>query len=95
MATAETHSEPCGKCSAGTDRTSIQTDGPPTANSRKDLLKEWMDSRGIRYTDYATKIELRELIKTNKLKFKTEHVDRMLAQHECISLGLSSLPPGA
>jgi len=54
-----------------------------------------MDSRGIRYTDYATKIELHELIKMNKPKFKTEHVDRMLAQHERISLGLSSLPPGA
>jgi hypothetical protein len=49
---------------------------------------EWMDSSGIRYADYATKIELHELIKTNKPKLKTEHVDKMLAQHEHISLGL-------
>ena len=48
-----------------------------------------MDSRGIRYADYATKIELHELIKTNKPKSKTQHVDCKLAQHEGISLGLS------
>lgn len=65
MATADTHSELSGKFSNGTERTSVQIDGPPAANSRKDLLKEWMDSHGIRYADYATKIELHELIKTN------------------------------
>jgi hypothetical protein len=53
-----------------------------------------MYSIGIRYADYATKIELHQLIKTNKPKFKTEHVDRMLAQHEHISLGLPPYHPG-
>jgi hypothetical protein len=68
---SRTHSELSGKFFSGTERTSVQTDRPPTANSSKDLLKEWMDSSGIRYADYATKIELHELIKTNKPKFKT------------------------
>lgn len=93
MATAENHSEPSGKFSSGTERTIARTDGPPTAYSTKDLLKEWMDSRGIRYADYAKKIELHELIKKNKPKFKTQYVDRMLAQHEHISLGLPPYYP--
>jgi hypothetical protein len=66
VATAETHSEPSGKFSSGTERTIVRTDGPPTAYNTKDLLKEWVDSRGIRYADYAMKIELHELIKTNQ-----------------------------
>jgi hypothetical protein len=32
----------------------VQTDRPPTANSRKDLLRDYLD------TDDATKIELHE-----------------------------------
>jgi len=71
VATAENHSELSGKLCSGTERTSVQNDGPPTAKSSKDLLKEWMDSSGIRYADYATKIELHKLIKTNEPKFKT------------------------
>jgi len=39
-ATAETHSELSSEFSSGTEHTSVHTDGSPTANSRKDLLKE-------------------------------------------------------
>jgi len=47
-----------------------------------------LDSRGIRYAGYARKIELHELIKLNKPKSKTFHVNRILAQHGHISLGI-------
>lgn len=86
--TAETHSELSSELSSGTEHTSRHTDGPTTANRRKVLLKEWLDSRGIRYADYARKIEIHELIKLNKPKLKTFHVNRKLAQHGHISLGL-------
>jgi hypothetical protein len=57
----------------------VQTDRPPTANSRKDLLKEWLDA------DAVTKIELHELIKLHKPKFRILHVDEILAEHGHVS----------
>jgi hypothetical protein len=39
---------------------SVQAHRTPTSNSRKDLLKEWLDSHGIRYVDVAIKIEIHE-----------------------------------
>jgi hypothetical protein len=79
VATAEILSESSVEFSSGTERTRVQTDGPPTANSREYLPKEWLDSRDILYPDYAKKIELHEIIKMKKPKFKTVRVDRMLA----------------
>lgn len=65
----------------------VQTDGPPTANSRKDLLKEWLDA------DDATKIELHELIKLCKPKFRIFHVDGILAEHGHVCLHLPPYHP--
>jgi hypothetical protein len=46
-----------------------------------DLLKKWLDSRGVRYVDDATRTEVDELIELNYPKLKVFHVDRILAEH--------------
>jgi hypothetical protein len=62
-------------------------------NSRKDIMKEWLDSRGIWYAEDAMKIELFEIIKLNKPGIKTCTVGSILAQHgHYLS---TSLPPTA
>jgi hypothetical protein len=65
----------------------VQTDWPPTANNRKDLLKEWIDA------DDAMKIELHELIKLSKPKFRILHVDGILAEHGHVCLHLPLYHP--
>jgi hypothetical protein len=65
----------------------VQTDRPPTANSRKDLLKEWLDA------DDATKIELHEIINLSKPKFVILHVDGILAEHGYVCLHLPPYHP--
>jgi hypothetical protein len=62
----------------------VQTDRPPTANSKKDLLKEWLDA------DDVMKIELHELIKLITQKFRIFHVDGIFAEHGHVCL---HLPP--
>ena len=62
----------------------VHTDRSPTANSRKGLLKEWLDA------DDATKIKLHELIKLSTPKFRIFHVDGILAEHGHVC---SHLPP--
>jgi hypothetical protein len=65
----------------------VQTDRPPTANSRKDLLMEWLDA------DDAKKIELHELIKLSKPKFRIFYVDGILAEHGHVCLHLPPYHP--
>jgi hypothetical protein len=64
----------------------VQTDRPPTANSRKDLLKEWLDA------DDAMKIELHELIKLSKPNFRIFHVDGILAEWMFVYIFLPTTP---
>lgn len=65
----------------------VWTDRPPTANSRKDLLKEWLDA------DDATKVELYEIIILRKSKFRILHVDGILAEHGHVCLHLPPYHP--
>ncbi|KAJ4445927.1 hypothetical protein ANN_12613 [Periplaneta americana] len=71
----------------------VQDNRPSTANSRKDSIKRWLDSHGIRYADDATKIELIELVKLHKPRYKTFSIDSILARHGHVTIRLPPYHP--
>jgi hypothetical protein len=57
----------------------IQTDKPPTSNSKKDDLKAWLLERNIPFCDNMVKDKLYDLIKLNKPKHKCYVIDQISA----------------
>ena len=71
----------------------LQVNRPPTINSRKDVIQEWLNSNGIHYPEGALKIELLEIVKQNKPKDKNYTVDNILKQHGHVALRLPPYHP--
>jgi hypothetical protein len=36
----------------------VQDDKPPSFSSKRDVMKVWLDTRGIRYPEYSAKVKL-------------------------------------
>jgi hypothetical protein len=51
-------------------------------------MKVWLDTRGIRYPEDSTKVELLQLIKINKPTFQKFSTESLLARHGHIALHL-------
>jgi hypothetical protein len=45
-------------------------DDKPSFSSKRDVMKVWLDTRGIRYPEGSTKVELFQLIQINKPTFQ-------------------------
>jgi transposase len=56
-------------------------------------MKVWLDTRGIRYTEDSTKVELFQLIKINKPTFQKFSTDSHLARHGHVALRLPPYHP--
>lgn len=58
-----------------------ESDKPPTSNSRKEIMKQWLDSKGVPYSLNDTKIELYEKIKEVRPKTSSYVVDTLLSEY--------------
>jgi transposase len=56
-------------------------------------MKVWLDTRGIRYPEGSTKVELFQLIKINKLTYKLFSTDSLLARYGHVALRLRPYNP--
>jgi transposase len=64
----------------------VQDDKAPSFSSKRDVMKVWLDTRGIRYTEGSTKVELFQLIKINKSTFQKFSTDSLLARYGHVAL---------
>jgi hypothetical protein len=71
----------------------VQEDKPPSFSSKRDVMKVWLDTRGIRYAEDSTKVELLQLIKIIKPTFQKFSTDSLLARHGHIALRLLPYHP--
>ena len=71
----------------------IQDNKPPTANSKKVEIQNWLDSHKIQYAADDTKIELLQVVKIHKPRFKTFSIDRILARHGHAAIRLPPYHP--
>jgi transposase len=58
----------------------IQTDTPPTPNSKKDKMKAWLLEGNISFCDNMLKAQLYDLIKLNKPKHKCYVIGQVLVE---------------
>jgi hypothetical protein len=68
-------------------------DKPPSFSSKRDVMKVWLDTRGIRYPEDSTKVELFQLIKINKPTFQLFSNDSLLARYAHVALRLPPYHP--
>jgi hypothetical protein len=59
----------------------VQDSPPPTSNSTKKSMHEWLTERNIPFSANMYKTELYELIKLEKPHFKCHKVENLLAKH--------------
>jgi hypothetical protein len=71
----------------------VQDDKPPSFGSKRVVIKVWLDTRGIRYPEGSTKVELFQLIKINKPTFQLFSNDTLLARYGHVALRLPPYHP--
>jgi hypothetical protein len=71
----------------------VQDDKPPSFSSKRDVMKVWLDTRGIRYPEDSTKVELFQLIKQTKPTFQKFSTDSLLARYGHVALRLPPYHP--
>ncbi|XP_047030090.1 uncharacterized protein LOC124637570 [Helicoverpa zea] len=67
-----------------------QYDPAPTSDAKKSELQAWLTEKGIEFSEDMLKLELYNLVKSNKDKYKKFRIDRILAEynHDVIRLPL-------
>jgi transposase len=71
----------------------IQKDKASTSNSNKETMKNWLRVRNIPFCDTMLKVQLYEIIKAYKLKYKTFLVDEIMAANGNMVLRLPPYHP--
>jgi hypothetical protein len=59
----------------------VQDDKPQSSSSKRDVMKVWLDTRGIRYPEDSTKIETFQLIKIKKPTSQKFSSGSLLVRH--------------
>jgi hypothetical protein len=71
----------------------VQDDKPSSFSSKREKMKDWLDTRGIRYPENSTEIELFQLIKINKPTFQKFSTDSLLARFGHVALRVPPYHP--
>lgn len=59
----------------------VQTNRPPTTNSKKCDMLSWLETRNVRHRAEMTKVELYDIIKMHKPQYESFAIDGLLAEH--------------